>query len=335
MRPIFVTGIEIGEHDIKAVSVRADGESWDCISCNLIETTESLISGDIQENRSELVKVFKKLKKKLPKKYHQVSTFISDKFVIRKQVVIENNPDVHEPTFAIEQAFAQQSPIAITELYLDYVEIPVTPDSSFPESQRHFQVYATHKHLAQIHAEVIRQSGLRLAVIDVQSHALARIWQFLSHDRNTSQHWLLLDVRSWQISLCVCSSLHPIYYKEISYSDSTAPLSRTSLSGISASPPNVQFFIQRIEQQINLYLSLGYPPIQGIWLTGDKNILDRDFVAQFSEIMSIQVEHVDPVYQLISESKHSHNHLVQSSQFTFALGAALCGVHWLRGQYDR
>lgn len=336
MSKSLVTGVDIGHYSIKAVVLKLNGKTYSLVSCKEIIVTDDIFADNYLLDYQKTVKKLKELKKSLPLFNRQVSLAIPDSAVISKVLHINSELDVNEQSFAIYQAFSQQSPLLIDELNMDFIPLP---DSPLRDGSRAYQVYATRKEVVESRVEIAKKVGLIPVLVDMQMHSLVRVWQQVSQVQQRAK-WMLVDIGYSQTTLCVDFINRPPFYQEIPLGtrwfhrfSATSDDAGTTLTNTAEVHAFNLEFIARLARQIQLFVSVyGAHSVVGIWLSGGGATL-----AGLADVIRVRLELACEVFTPLSVFSYS---LKQQSdlwdeqhRFSTAAGLALRGIEWLESSH--
>ncbi|WP_153445874.1 type IV pilus assembly protein PilM [Vibrio algicola] len=345
----FVTGIDIGHHSIKAVVLKSAGEQFELVSYKEIPVSEGIFAENHTFSHQGIVKKLKELKKQLPLMSRQVALALPDNAVISKLLHIDGDLEDREKEFAIYQVFGQQSPFPIEDLSLDYVK--VEQDSLKRGTTATYQVYATRKEVVESRVEVIKKSGFKPVVIDLQAHSLLRVWQLAAQQQEDKQAWMMVDIGQSQTSICIIPQGRPAYYKDLPYGMSNMPeatqkldlnvvefehgesvidLGKAQDSGIDHHEDEfIAELADRLTRQMSLYGSVNQQTkIEGLWLTGGGACISG-ITEALTQQLQIPVEVLNP-FQLLESKKNKKVSNLAPCTFSVAAGLAIRGLQWQR-----
>lgn len=326
-----ITGIDIGHHSIKAVVMNTKSEQLQLMSFKEIPSTPSIFLEKQTLAYEPLVTRLKQLKKQLPFGVRNIVLSVPESAVISKVLQIDNGLDDKEQEFAIHHSFAQQSPLPLEELSIDYVpihtEIPDTEGSSAT-----YQVYATRKEVISSRIDACKAAGFYPKVVDVHSGGLLKLWQFVAQQQNR-HNWMLVDIGLSQTSLCLLPRGRAAYYREMALGTQQAKVVQPVLSNQVCDNALPDEFIadlaERLSRHMSLYRSVQHQQsIEGIWLTGGGSCFPNIETA-LSIKLGVPVMLFNP-FGLVN--RHKTLLLKQSSLpgncFGGALGLAIRGMQW-------
>ncbi|MCG7496917.1 type IV pilus assembly protein PilM [Vibrio sp. Of7-15] len=331
-----MTGIDIGHHSIKAVVMKTKSEQLQLMNFKEIPSTPSIFLEKQTLAHEPLVTRLKQLKKQLPFGVRNIVLSVPESAVISKVLQIDSDLDDKEQEFAIHHSFAQQSPLPLEELSIDYVpihtEIPDTEGSSAT-----YQVYATRKEVISSRINACKAAGFYPKVIDIHSSGLLKLWQFVAQQQNRF-NWMLVDVGLSQTSLCLLPRGRAAYYREMALGTQQMKGNQSELSNPTCHDALLEEFVtelaDRLSRQMSLYRSVQHQQsIEGIWLTGGGACFPN-IEMTLSIKLGVPVMLLNP-FGLVE--RHKTLSLKQSSLpgscFGGALGLAIRGMQWAGGRY--
>ncbi|MBD1558416.1 type IV pilus assembly protein PilM [Vibrio sp. S9_S30] len=332
----LVIGIDFGHHSIKAVVMRPIGELMQLVGYNEITVPGDIFSENHTLDYQKIVKKLKELKKGLPLFSRQVAVSVPDKAVISKVLQIEQDMDGREQEFAVHQAFGQQSPIPIEELSLDFIEVDqkVTTRSSTST----FQVYATRKEVIDSRVAALTKAGFKPLTIDVHANSLLKVWRLASQVHPDRRQWMLVDIGLHQTSLCTVAAGRTPFYKELSFGTQNVAQSQALSDAITLNSDSVtQSFVKDLSEKLQRHISLYHSVnpqqnIDGIWLSGGgANLVG--VTDMLSRALRLETALLNPFGLVENGTKQSVKQLSDSAAYGVAMGLAISGVEWLKGNH--
>lgn len=160
-------GLDIGSSTIKVVEVEQRREGPRIVNYGMAELVpEAIVEGEIMD-RQLVVETIQNLFESREIRRRYVSTGVSGRGVIVKKITMEKLPP-QEAREAIHWEAEQHVPYDINDVALDFeiLETDVGPN------QMQVLLVAAKRDLISAHADLIRESGLVPAVIDVNSFAV-------------------------------------------------------------------------------------------------------------------------------------------------------------------
>ncbi|UAB70598.1 type IV pilus assembly protein PilM [Vibrio sp. SCSIO 43132] len=332
----LVVGIDFGHHSIKAVAMKPIGELMQLVGYNELTVPEDIFSENHTLDYQKIVKKLKELKKGLPLFSQQVAVSVPDKAVISKVLQIEQDMDGREQEFAVHQAFGQQSPIPLEELSLDFFEVDQKVTTRSTTST--FQVYATRKEVVDSRVAALTKAGLKPLTVDVHANSLLKVWRLASQVHPERRQWMLVDIGLNQTSLCTVAAGRTPFYKEVPFGTQNVAQSQEVSESISLSSDSLtQGFVrelgEKLQRHISLYNSVNpQQNVDGIWISGGgANLVG---IADMLSIeLSLEVAQLNPFGLVENGTKKSIKQLSDSAAYGVAMGLAISGVEWLKGNH--
>lgn len=325
-----ITGLDIGHHSIKAVSVRLKKGQLELVACFELLLPESAFIDANTLHIEEIKPYLSQLKKKLKLNQKRIAFSIPDSSIISKVIQIDSQLDEKETEFAIAHTFEQQSSFSQEELSIDYVEIKQRDVLS--TQMVTYQIFATRKDVVQSRQNSLKSAGFSPVLADAHSHALLALWQQAVLVYPTNSNWMLVDIGHFQTTFCIAPPTGNFFSKSVAFG---ASLSVNETEKMEDVPINLstetKFFAQlfaHIQRQSTLYSSTHHHKVEGIWLTGGGSMIPG-----LSDLLSYELSL--PVIELVLPSliNVSHKKIMQpnkqANQYASALGLALRGVKWL------
>lgn len=265
-------GIDIGHHSIKAVVLRQKKTSLELAAFAEEVLPTSVINEQHSVNVPGLLSAMRKLKKQLPFAARHTVLALPDSAVISKVVQLDSNLSDEETVFAIEQAMSAASPFPVDELRMDF--FPVNTDTFAVAGQtRPYQVFAARRETVDSRVDALRKVRLQPKVVELQTHALLWLEQYLAEQLAVEGQWGVVDVGQRRTAFCVNPVGGTAYHRELAFGcEQFAPRSdEPSLEALS--PEQMEVFtkqlVDNLKRQLQLYQST-HPraTLQGVWLSG-------------------------------------------------------------------
>jgi type IV pilus assembly protein PilM len=318
----LITGVDIQPNGIVAVTLQLDKRGYSLIGHHAFMTPTDIVT-DLHANKhQELVKKLKQLKSTLSPFQRKIAMALDDGAVISKPVELESTLSPYEFKDKLYQEFAQHSPLPMDELCIDFIE----PSSCAGERGNLYHVYAAKKLIVEQRSSLASESGLSLAIIDIERQALI---QLLQHAQGYYQrhHWLFINVRYSTCSFCYTSPKHPMFFKQIHLSSST-PLNEHQLIELHA----------KVRREVIGFKSR-YPEVilEGVWVAG----ATAEIRHVIESVMECDNGLLCEVLQPLTLVEHNsimgveRNAIIDVDQGRYALafGVALRGLAALEGGY--
>ncbi|WP_068715385.1 pilus assembly protein PilM [Vibrio tritonius] len=305
-----VTGVDIGHHSIKAVTLTKWRNTDSVIFYAELLVPDGIFADNHMLNYQKIVKKLKELKKGLPLFSRKVAIAIPDSAVITKQLQLDS---YQPPEMALKNLLCEQVPFLADDLAFDYTSAADSAGSS--ELGPTYQVYAARLSLLEHRIALLRSSGFDPFFISPQGHSLLAIWSRLSAITQ-NDNWMLLDIGHSKVTLCRGGD---IPWGKVIDIKSVAPNEFVSESN----------WMLALVQQLHLYQSLSSTvPIKGVWLTGG-GALNGNIESQLQQCLKLPCEIVNLDSLLVAKNKEA---VSLPSQFSCALGLAFNGLNWKEGR---
>jgi type IV pilus assembly protein PilM len=322
----IVTGIDIGHHSIKTVSVKAAGKRFTLLDQHEFANAQILYSENHMLDYQGALAMLKQVKKTLPRFNNDVALAVPDTAVISRVLNIDTCLEEGEREFAIAQAFSHQSPIPAEELILDYTQLR---DHSVDASAcLTYQVHATRHEIVESRVLAAKAAGLNPILMDIQGYCQLQVWQLAKEKYEISSNWLLVDIGSTQTLLCSGFDKLTPFHKDISFGlgqmDGVTDMERVD--------KYYQGLAQRLQRQIQLYASVNpEQKVQGVWLCGGGS-LAPGLPVYLADKLRIKCERLNPL-SLLKGKPQVRKPENDASLFSLATGLAVRGALW-RGDVD-
>ncbi|NLS13484.1 pilus assembly protein PilM [Vibrio sp. SM6] len=320
----LVTGIDISSHSLRAVTLRHHRAGFTLLGCHEIEPETAIVTENHLVNHQEIVNLFNRLKNKLPIFRRKVALAIPEATVIRKILHIERHLEGREREFALEEAFALQSPLPIESLSIDYVAL----NSALDDATVRYQVVATRRDVVESRWQALKAAKLTPVRFDVHTHALMQLWRRASYCYPAQTHFGLLHIEAAVAHLL-------IEHNPVS-SDSLALAERAPFhKAIAGSWDNQQQganLVEKVQLQWQLYRSMhSQTLLRGLWITGI-GADDVELRNALSRALDIECVMLNPLALVDGEAAVKRS-VVHPERCGVALGLAIGGLEWLEGHH--
>lgn len=305
MFPLKTTvGIDIGSNIVRAALIQKRGKSL---------RLYALISEPIQEEGLE--DALLKLKKKI-KRAHKLPRFWFTHFVMgvaQSNVAIKrfsSTPDPHEQEQYLQVGLqlAESLGLPIDELLYDYRALA---DADGVE------VYACRRAVINDALAALTGAGYRLSVIELQTHALLRLYQQQRTKSSAVECSLMVDVGSERVQICADDGKSGQFFHELPLTFNSKVASTEE--AVRAFTEQLIDIIQRQYQFVATSLKGAY--VNRIWLSGE-NLKYLDMFL-LKEKLQWQVQTLNPLQGLIYPQELIENLPDLASAWSIAVGLAL------------
>ncbi|MCQ1056792.1 type IV pilus biogenesis protein PilM [Photobacterium sp. DNB23_23_1] len=290
-------GVDIGHHSIKAVVLRQKKSGLELVAFAEVVLPAPVLNKQHSVNAPALLSAMRKLKKALPYGARQAVLALPDSAVISKVVQLDSHLTEDESLFAVEQAISASSPFPVEELRLDFS--PMTRETFGEQSQTHpVQVYATRKETVDSRVAVMRQARLEPTVMELQTHVLVWLEQYLAEQQGIEGDWGIVDIGHTITAIGIKAPAGTVYRREVSFGGEAMEQIDNTFSGSGDSTARAEQFTKlladNLKRQIQLYRTT-YPrsALEGVWLSGDgQNLILEEMLAR---MLSLSVRKIHPL----------------------------------------
>ena len=314
-----ITGLDIGHHSIKAVSVRLKRGQLELLGYHEIPLSASVfLEGNLLLNES-VKQYLSQLNRILKSSQKRVAFSIPDNCIMSKLIQIDSQLDHKEIESTLIYAFEKQTSLSSAELNIDFSM--VKPSGSDDLKITNYQVFATRKEIVHSRQKCIESAGFLTVLADIHSHSLLALWQRGVMVYPDKKNWMLVDIGSQQIIFCITSLNQHLYSKQVTFDASMAKSTNKRTQYITQ-------LSEHIRRQITLYSSIYDHKVEGVWITGGGSLYP-ELSYLLSDEISCPVLEFDlfSVFQTSSKSLPPMNTPI--NQYASALGLGLRGIEWL------
>jgi type IV pilus assembly protein PilM len=203
-------GLDIGSSAIKVVEIERKGNEARLVNCGISELVpEAIVEGEIMD-RQLVIESIQNLFESRHIRSRQVATGVSGRGVIVKKINMSrlSPQDARE---AIHWEAEQHVPYDINDVTLDFeiLNTDVGPD------QMQVLLVAAKRDLISAHADLVREAGLRPAVIDVNSFAVQNAAE-LNYEFQVDEVVALINIGSELTNVNVVQNGVPLYTQDLS-----------------------------------------------------------------------------------------------------------------------
>ncbi|WP_026960139.1 MULTISPECIES: type IV pilus assembly protein PilM [Aliagarivorans] len=339
-------GIDFGSSTIKGMLLTKQGEGY---SVEAI-ASEAMPEGAWVDHQigapDDIVAALERLRGKLPGKIRRVATAVSGNQVITKVIQLDNGLSELELESQVELEAEKNIPFPIDEISLDFEVLGENPNDSRRDD---VLLSAARSEMVNTLAEVLSEAHFQAQVVDVQSHALGRAWQFqLSYQQDPlAQEGVvaLIDIGERTMNFAVLTKGEVIYNREQNFGGEQFALQAAPLAQMKpdeanqawqtltlseevlqmAYPQYVQSLAQQIKRQLSLFISSsGYKNVDAIAISGGVS-LDGEIVTQLKGELDLPLIVACPFECMpLSASIQGRNmYLEEGAKYMTALGLAL------------
>lgn len=297
-------GIDIGATNVRAALIQKRGKS---------KQLKALVSEPIQGISLEEALI--KIKKKINKEYKLPW------YCIRQQVlgVAQSNvaikrfaslPDVHEQEQYIQVGLqlAESLGLPIDELLYDFRSLP---------QNEGIEVYACRRAVLDESLTALSCVGYKLSVIELQTHALMRLYQQQITHLSTIECSLMLDVGGERVQICAGDGASGQFFREL-----PLPLEMGGSNESEIRRVFTEQLVEIIQRQYQVAAtSLTGAYINRVWLSGEnEKYLDTLLL---EERLKWDVQTLNPLQGLNYAPELIENLTEPASAWSIAIGLAL------------
>lgn len=326
-----ITGLDVGHHSIKAVSVRLKKGQLELVNSFEVLLPESVFVDTNNLNVEGVTPYLSQIKKQLTFTQKQIAFSVPDSSITSKVVQIDSQLDDREVEFAIAHNFEQHSSVSSEDLNIDYVASEHRGTDSLQTTT--YQVFATRKDIVHSRQRCFESAGLKPILADVHSNSLLALRQRAVEVYPNKKSWMLIDIGHMQTFFCIESPTQHLYSKHIlfgasSQEETKTPDTEEKSIDLSSGTLFIKQLSEHIHRQVTLYSSVNQHKVDGIWLTGGGSMLPGLSDALSYEL-SLPVAELNlfSLFQLPKTKTGSHHE--PYNQYASALGLALRGIEWL------
>ncbi len=321
----IITGLDIGHHSIKLVSIRLIKDQLELIDTYEVLLPKSIFLDINNFHLEEIIPYLQQFSESVKNNQKQIAFAISDNNVMSKIIKIDAPFNEKETVFNVMHTFEQQTSLQMDELRVDFFVL----DKNDNQRVANYQVVAVKKELIDNREKCFKKAGFFPVLADVHSFSLSSLWRLNITKYPNFKDWMMIDLGYCQTIFCAISPTNAQYTKQIIFG--TLSLEESTESPLSETVNQKQyasFVVQlsdHIQRQITLYSSIDNYPVKGICLTGGGSM-------SLGLIDLLSKELLLPVIELNLSSLFKTNQVSSNTlenKYASAAGLALRGIEWL------
>lgn len=338
-------GIEICRQHVNMVVIKAIGSQFKILEFDAFAIPPEAFDEKHHLRFEELTQLLKSIRKSLKTRSRKLAITIPDSFVMEKVVHIEKGFDYRDKEFAIQQAFAKLTPIAIEELNLDFTEIET--DKHKGNHTHSFQVYASKKEWSDFHCNAAKMAGFTPVFLDSKTHALSQVVRLMCKHYPQKMNWTLIDVGSTQTTLCLSTKQSEEYVKNIPIGHSTTTRLDNAISELGARyegsediagelleldlANSITDLTTRLLRELQLYKSIqAIEDVGGVWISGNCSVTAK-LSQSLNQSLAVKCKPLDIVALIEADQPLSEK---ETSHLAVATGIAINAIHWGKQKHD-
>jgi len=191
-------GIDFGSSAIKAIALSKRKGTFRIDAVAEIPVEKGLIVDHRFENIVKLTEVIKQLRKHFPASYQNVAIAVSGADVITKVIPMNANLNDLELENQVEIEAENSIPFPLDEIFLDFEVI--TTNAKNPDL-KDVLVSAARKETVLSQVDCIEDAGLRVKVVDIAGHVLARAFELQFSSEDFDKGIAVVDIGAAQMNL--------------------------------------------------------------------------------------------------------------------------------------
>lgn len=191
-------GIDFGSSAIKAIALSKGKGTYQIDAVAEIAIEKGLIVDHRFENIIKLTEVIKQLRKNFPSSYQNVAIAVSGADVITKIIPINNNLNDLELESQVEIEAENSIPFPLDEIFLDFEVISVNANNP---DLKDVLVSAARKETVLSQVNCIEDAGLRVKIVDIASHVLARSFELQFSSEDFEKGIAVVDIGASEMTL--------------------------------------------------------------------------------------------------------------------------------------
>ncbi|WP_220720180.1 type IV pilus assembly protein PilM [Agarivorans litoreus] len=338
-------GIDFGSSTIKGLLLSRSSKGLKVESVAEVETPVGALVDNQVVSPEEITESLRELKRKLSSRSRQVATAVAGSHVITKVIYMDSSLSELELETQVELEAENSIPFPIDEISLDFEVLGV--NESEP-NRNNVLLSAARTEAVSIRAEVLANADFEAKIVDVESHALGRAWNFVLSQREddpTENKIIgLVDIGETTLNFAILDKGEVVYNRAQNfggaqytqqiasfYSLSIEEAKEMKVSGRLPENYEIDVFaqfvsgvIQNVRRQVSLFLSSsGYKSLDAIAVSGGSALSD-ELVFQMQTDLEMPVIKAQPFNECLFDRGIDRERLRQEGgKYMVALGLAL------------
>lgn len=191
-------GIDFGSSSIKAVAISKGGGTFHVDAVAEAPVAKGLIVDNHLEDLSRLTEIIKQVSKNFPSSYHNAAIAVSGTDVITKVIPMSSDLSELELEAQVEIEAESSIPFPLDEIFLDFEVIGPNINNS---DSNDILISAARKQTVLAQVDCVEDAGLKVKIVDVASHALARACELEFSDDDYDKGVAIVDIGASQMML--------------------------------------------------------------------------------------------------------------------------------------
>lgn len=195
-----IIGIDFGSNSIKAVALSKRQDSYKVEGFAEALLTKGFIIDGRLEEIDQITTIIKGIRKLFPSKFKHAAIAVTGGDVITKVMTMSRSLNEIELASCVELEAENSIPFPLDEVFIDFEIIGVNADDPLLND---VLVSAARKERVLYQAQCVDDSGLKVVIVDIASHALARAVTLSIDSELYRSGVAILDIGSSQMILNV------------------------------------------------------------------------------------------------------------------------------------
>ncbi|WP_083539420.1 type IV pilus biogenesis protein PilM [Enterovibrio coralii] len=303
----WAIGLDIGIHSVRAAILESRGGDIHLHDLSSVQLENSSLVGALKTLRKQ----FSVSKAKLRFATKAQVMGIPQSSVAIKRLPASQNVSEQEQYMQIGLQLSESLGLSLEELLYDYRDLP---------SGEGIEVFACRKSVLASTFDALTASGFRLSVVELESHALLRLYDRQHGELSHANHLLMADINTERLQLCF-----GVGEKEPLMRDLPLPISM----GLEGDAQEKVYFTEQVAETIRRQCQLvrtqfSEERVTTLWLSGEGcKWVDLD---RLEALLDWNVKLLDPASELVCHGDTLSKLKEPVSYWSTAVGLALRGV---------
>ena len=334
-------GIDFGSNSIKAIALTKGGGTFRIDAVAEAPVAKGLIVDHHFEDISRLTEIIKHVSKNFPSSYQNAAIAVSGMDVITKVIAMNSDLSELELEAQVEIEAESSIPFPLDEIFLDFEVIGPNVNS---KDSNDILISAARKQTVLAQVDCIEDAGLKVKIVDIASHALARACELEFSPEDYEKGVAVVDIGASQMMLNILHQGNVIFSRSKNHGGDICTQMMSEHYGMKENEaekrkinkdwpagcdvdviaPFVSMTVNHLRYDLRMFTNApNNIGIEKIILTGGCQLMP-ELLQQLQEDLDIDVEIANPFigfeYKNPSDKTLLHKH---SAKYMMALGLAL------------
>lgn len=300
-------GIDVGTKTVRAAMIQRRGKALKLQALVAAPRGNGSLDDALKSVKKQLRKACK-APWQWPK--HQIMGVPQSNVAVKRFPASLDIPE-HEQYVQVGLQLSESLGISMDELLYDYRALPETEG---------VEVYACRKPLIADTLKGLSENGYKLSVIELQTHALMRLYSQHSASRHSGEVSMMIDIGAERLQICLGNGEGGQFYRELA-----APFDGMELVTDEARERYTETLADTVQRQYQLAATqVQGAPVSSVWLSGDS--AGKIDIFQLEKLLNWRVRALNPLQGLSYSPKLIDKLSESTAAWSTSIGLALRGV---------